>query len=85
MLLELLCEVKQVEEPWLLVEPLCNCMQEALSLGLRLAGRVLQQILAALQQLVALAIENPPKNKGESAMSSIYIFLNAIITVLIYS
>lgn len=76
-LLELLCEVKTVQEPWLLVEPLCNCMQEALSLGLRLAGRILQQILVVLQRLVELAIAEPPKNTGNHNL-----FYNLLVIVL---
>lgn len=53
-----------MQEPWLLVEPLCTCMHEALVLGLSLAERLIQQVLACLHHLITLALEHPPQNTG---------------------
>ena len=63
LLLELLCDVAHIDEPWTLITPLSNCLQEALVLGLNLAERVVQQLLTSLHLLVDLTLKNPPAGK----------------------
>ncbi|KAF2353532.1 BP28 C-terminal domain [Trinorchestia longiramus] len=68
LLLELVCEVESVTEPWLLVEVLCGCLHEGLGMGPQLAEQVVPQVLACLYHLVNLSIQHPPKNAKLSSL-----------------
>ncbi|XP_018023641.1 HEAT repeat-containing protein 1 [Hyalella azteca] len=68
LLLELLCEVEGVSEPWLLVDMLCTCLNEGLAFGLQLAEPVVQQLLASLHHLIQLTLTHPPKNTSLSSV-----------------
>ncbi|KAA0203085.1 hypothetical protein HAZT_HAZT005708 [Hyalella azteca] len=81
LLLELLCEVEGVSEPWLLVDMLCTCLNEGLAFGLQLAEPVVQQLLASLHHLIQLTLTHPPKNTCVFEINLSYQSLSSVVPV----